>query len=138
MRRIDGLFLQIAVVYLLAGMSLGIFMGISEDHSQTATHAHINLLGWASMGIYAVVYRTWPASASSPLAAWHFWIANVGALVLLVGVAGIMAGHEAFGPVAAVGSIISLIGAVLFAIIVYTQVGLAQMSSRAEPLSAGD
>src|SRR5438477_251820 len=80
MKGIDGLFLRTAVVYAIAGMALGIFMAISEDHSQMPTHAHMNLLGWVSMALYAAVYRLWPEAARSPLAPWHFWIANLGAV----------------------------------------------------------
>jgi len=138
MKGIDGLFLRTAVVYAIAGMALGIFMAISEDHSQMPTHAHMNLLGWVSMALYAVVYRVWPEAARSPLAPWHFWIANLGAVVVTIGVAGIMAGHEErFGPIAGVGSILSLIGMLIFAVIVYTRISLARpISSRAEALGA--
>jgi cbb3-type cytochrome oxidase subunit 1 len=138
MRGIDGRFLRAAVLYALAGMALGIFMALSDDRSQMPTHAHMNLLGWASMALYAVVYRVWPEAARSPLAPWHFWIANLGMLVLVVGVAGIMAGREEpFGPIAGVGSILSLIGMLLFAAIVYTRVGVGRVRShRAEPLNA--
>jgi len=139
MKGIDGLFLRVSVVYFLAGMLLGIFMGMSDDHSQMPTHAHVNLLGWASMALYALVYRSWPEAAHSSLAPWHFWIANVGSLVLVVGVAGIMAGHEAtFDPIVVVGSIHSLVGALLFAIIVYTRIGLARHSGHAELRDAAD
>lgn len=125
MSGIDRLFLRTAVLYVLAGMSLGIFMAVSDDHTQMPTHAHMNLLGWASMALYAVVYRVWPEAARSPLAPWHFWIANLGTLVVVIGVAGIMAGHEeSFGPIAGVGAILSLIGMLLFATIVYTRVGV--------------
>jgi hypothetical protein len=138
MKGIDGLFLRVAVVYVLAGTALGIFMAISDDHSQMPTHAHLNLLGWASMALYAVVYRVWPEAARSPLAAWHFWLANLGTLVAVVGVAGIMAGHEeSFGPIAGVGSITALIGMLLFAIIVFSRVGVAEpLAGRAGSLGA--
>lgn len=130
MSGIDRLFLRTAVLYVLAGMSLGIFMAVSDDHTQMPTHAHMNLLGWASMALYAVVYRVWPEAARSPLAPWHFWIANLGTLVVVIGVAGIMAGHEeSFGPIAGVGSILSLIGMLLFATIVYTRVGVTPARS---------
>jgi hypothetical protein len=139
-RGIDGLFLRTAVIYVLAGMSLGIFMALSNDHSQMPTHAHMNLLGWASMALYAVVYRVWPEAARSPLASWHFWIANLGTLVVVIGVAGIMAGHEqTFGPLAGVGSILSLVGMLLFAVIVYTRVGVTRsLSLGVEPAGAAD
>ena len=139
MRGIDGLFLRIAVVYVIVGMALGIFMAISEDHSQMPTHAHMNLLGWASMALYAVVYRVWPEAARSPLAAWHFWTANAGTLIVTVGVAGVMADHPAFEPVAATGSFLSLIGMVLFAVIVYTRIGGAQdLAAAGARLNAAD
>lgn len=130
MSGIDRLFLRTAVLYVLAGMSLGIFMAVSDDHTQMPTHAHMNLLGWASMALYAVVYRVWPEAARSPLAPWHFWIANLGTLVVVIGVAGIMAGNEeSCGPIAGVGSILSLIGMLLFATIVYTRVGVTRARS---------
>ena len=63
MKRIDGLFLRLAVAYLFAGMLLGIFMGMSDDHSQMPTHAHINLLGTLLLAI--IVYtRIGPAQVS--------------------------------------------------------------------------
>jgi cbb3-type cytochrome oxidase subunit 1 len=140
MKSIDQLFLRIAVIYVLAGMALGIFMAMSADHSQMPTHAHMNLMGWASMALYAVIYRAWPEAARSPLARWHFWLANLGTLVLSIGVGGTMAGHEqSFEPIAGIGSIISLIGMLLFAIIVYTRVRVAQpLAGRAESLGPAD
>jgi Na+/melibiose symporter-like transporter len=138
MRGIDGWFLRTAVAYVLAGMALGIFMALSDDHSQMPTHAHMNLLGWASMALYAVVYRVWPETARSALAPWHFWIANLGTLAVVIGVAGIMAGHDqVFGPLAGVGSILSLIGMLLFAVIVFTRIRVAPAGSRSpSPIGA--
>lgn len=127
MRGIDGLFLRSAVLYAVAGMALGIFMAVSNDHSQMPTHAHMNLLGWASLALYAVVYRVWPEAARSALAPWHFGIANLGTLVVVIGVGGIMAGHEeTFGPIAGIGAILSLIGMLLFAGIVYGRVAVGR------------
>jgi hypothetical protein len=119
MMRIDGLFLRIAVIYMLVGIALGIVMAMSEDHSQMPTHAHINLAGWASMALYAIVYRTWPEAAASRFAWWHFWLANIGTLALVVGVAGIMLGYPGAEPVAAVGSLVMLLSIVLFAAIIF-------------------
>ena len=75
---IDICFLRLAAVYALIGMSLGIWMGVSGDHGQFPTHAHINLVGWVSFAIYGLVYRLYPAAAQSPVAPWHFGLANLG------------------------------------------------------------
>jgi len=78
--RIDVAFLRIALLYTVAGMIMGIFMGVINDHSLMPAHAHIQLVGWASMALYALIYRAWPGMMTSALAKWHFWLANIGAL----------------------------------------------------------
>ncbi|HEY2890337.1 MAG TPA: hypothetical protein VGJ31_06895 [Dongiaceae bacterium] len=122
MANIDRWFLRVAVVYALLAMALGIAMGISEDHSQMPTHAHLNLVGWVSMAIYALVYRQWPAAAQSKLALIHFWTANAGAILLNLGVYGLMSGNAALAPVAVAGSLVTIAGMLIFAFIVYTKV----------------
>ena len=136
MRGIDALFLRIAVLYVIAGMALGIFMALSEDHTMMPAHAHMNLLGWVSMALYAAVYRIWPETAQSPLARWHFWLANIGTLVGVVGIAGIMAGYpDRFGPVAGIGAIVALASMLVFAAIVYARVPIARSAEgSAKPL----
>jgi hypothetical protein len=121
MAHIDRWFLRIAVIYALVGMVLGIAMGISEDHSEFPAHAHVNLVGWVSMAIYALVYRQYPAAAASGLARLHFWIANAGALLLTVGVYLILRGMPALEPVIIIGSLLTLLGMLLFAVIVSTK-----------------
>ncbi|HEX3064316.1 MAG TPA: hypothetical protein VHQ39_02490 [Dongiaceae bacterium] len=122
MANIDRWFLRVAVIYALLAMALGIAMGISEDHSQAPTHAHLNLVGWVSMAIYALVYRQWQAAGQSKLALIHFWTANAGAILLNLGVYGLMSGNAALTPVAIVGSLVTIAGMLLFAFIVYTKV----------------
>jgi len=41
--------IKMAAIYLVIGILLGIHMGKSHDHTLAPVHAHINLLGWASM-----------------------------------------------------------------------------------------
>jgi hypothetical protein len=122
MANIERWFLRVAVLYALLAMALGIAMGISEDHSQMPTHAHLNLVGWVSMAIYALVYRQWPAAAQSKLALIHFWTANAGAILLNLGVYGLMSGNAALAPVAVAGSLVTIAGMLIFAFIVYTKV----------------
>jgi cbb3-type cytochrome oxidase subunit 1 len=122
MPNIDRWFLRIAVIYALVAMVLGIIMGMTQDHSQMPTHAHLNLVGWASMALYALVYRQYPAASQSRLALAHFWIANVGAVLLCVGVYGLMVGMPAFEPVTSAGALITILGMLTFTGIVYSKV----------------
>jgi hypothetical protein len=122
MANIDRWFLRVAVIYALVAMLLGITMGISQDHSQMPTHAHLNLVGWVSMALYALVYRQWPAAGQNRLAVIHFWVANAGAILLNAGVYALMSGNMALEPVAIAGSLVSIAGMLLFAFIVWTKV----------------
>ena len=132
MVRLDGLFLRVAVLYALAGLGLGIAMAMAQDHSLMPAHAHINLLGWATMALYALVYRAWPEAAEGAAAWMHFWLANIGALALVTGVSGIYAGYpESFEGVAIVGSLLTLLAMLLFTVIVFRRVPAMRESRRA-------
>ena len=122
MPNIDRWFLRIAVIYALVAMVLGIVMGISEDHTQMPTHAHLNLVGWASMALYALVYRQYPAAGQSRLALAHFWVANIGAVLLTAGVYVLMAGMTSLSFIVISGSLITILGMLIFTAIVYSKV----------------
>lgn len=80
------LFITIAIVYAVIGMVVGIMMGVTEDFNYGDLHAHINLVGWASMAVFGLVYRSYPEMAKSPLTRVHFWVANVGVVTFLAGI----------------------------------------------------
>jgi hypothetical protein len=112
-------FLRLSVLYALAGVALGIFMAASHDLSQMPTHAHINLLGFVSTAIYGFFYRAYPAAEQSWMARTHFWVANLGFVVLMGFVAAFHAGVAAAEMGAAAMSVVVLLGLVLFAVIVF-------------------
>lgn len=85
-------FLVMGAVYLLLGICLGMYMGASEDHSLAPLHAHINLLGFTLMTIFGLAYRVMPQMAEGGLAKAQFWLHQVGALLLLVGLYVLMSG----------------------------------------------
>src|ERR1700752_4570618 len=85
MIRIDIGFLLLATLCLIAGVSLGIAMGIAHDFQFAPIHAHMNLVGWASLAIFGLVYRAYPMLAQSRLGTVHFAVSAVAALVFLSG-----------------------------------------------------
>src|SRR5690349_21350353 len=91
--RIDRMFLVLAIVCLLIGIGLGIYMGVREDFRLIPVHAHINLVGWASLGLFSLVYRVYPGLSSSPFARAHFWLAAPSALMLPLGIYVVMVGY---------------------------------------------
>jgi cbb3-type cytochrome oxidase subunit 1 len=102
-----------AAAYALAGMGFGIVMAASHDHSLMTVHAHLNLLGWVSMAIYGLFYHAVPMAAATRLARIHVGVATLGLWIMIPGVAMAVLGMTE-GP-AIVGSLLTILGMVLFA-----------------------
>jgi len=112
MKRIDVYFLLLAVVLLLAGAGLGIKMGSSEDFTLTPVHAHLNLAGWASLGLFGLTYRAYPQLAERRLALFHFILSALGAIILPIGIGlAVLKGQPAL---AIIGSVLWFGGVLLF------------------------
>ena len=110
----SSLCFRAAVVFVVAGMAWGIQMAMSQDHTAMPAHAHLNLLGWVSLFLIGIYYRLHPAldGARAALAQVGIWIA--GTVVMTVGI-GLVHGGVAIGePLAAVGSLIVLVGMLTF------------------------
>lgn len=106
-----------ALIYAVLGMTLGVAMGITENHAQMPTHAHMLVIGWVSFSLFGFFYHLFPAAEKGRLATAQFWLAEASLLIMLVGLVQIFAGRmEAGTPFAAAGSIGMLTSMILFAI----------------------
>jgi hypothetical protein len=115
----SSLCFRAGVLILIAGMAWGLEMGVSDDHSTLAAHAHLNLLGFVALFLIGIYYRLNPSVESDALAKPQVWIWIVGTLALTLGVALLHSGHPIGDPFAAIGSIIVLLDAILFAWLVF-------------------
>ena len=86
MKNVDRWFILIGLLYGTFGFAFGIWVGINERFDQAHLHAHINLVGFASMVLFGLLYRAFPALAESKLAGIHFVLFNLGAIVFLAGI----------------------------------------------------
>ena len=87
MKRLDLKFLLLGAIMLTGGVTLGIVMAIRHDFTLAPVHAHINLVGWASLSLFGIVYKLYPEMAKSRLAAAHFMLAAPAALLFPAGIA---------------------------------------------------
>lgn len=117
---ISVLLLRVSIVLGLVGISAGIVMGIQQDFTLAPAHAHLNLLGFVTLFLSGLYYQTTPGAAQSLLAKIQAWIAIVGGIVFPAGIAterlGIFGGSHLL---VSAGSIIVLLGMVLFAVVVF-------------------
>lgn len=111
--------LKLAVLYLIVGVGLGIFMAASHDHSMFPVHAHLNLLGWVSMALFGLFLRACPDAASSRLAKVHFWLYVPSHFVQMVLLAALFRGNPAVEPALAAASMLVAAAIVCFAILVW-------------------
>ncbi|MBI1415858.1 MAG: cytochrome-c oxidase [Limimaricola sp.] len=111
-------FLVMGCLYLIAGISIGMYMGASTDHTLVPAHAHINLLGFTLMSVFGLVYRVVPAMAESGLATAHFWLHQVGTLLLVTMLVLLLTGRiaeTAMFPVAPIAEVLVMLGVLSFA-----------------------
>lgn len=103
-----------AVIVGLVGMSWGIYMAISQDHSTMPAHAHLNLLGWVSLFLFGIFYRLHPPLDTTRIALWQVCVWVIGTISLTVGVTMLHSGRSAGEPFAGVGAIVLLADMMLF------------------------
>ena len=109
------IWLKLAVVYLIVGISLGIAMGASQNFTLRPVHAHINLLGWTTMALAGLIYSVFPKAGESRLARLHFWLLNLALPVMMGALGMLLFGHVGIAPVLAVSEIIAALAIVAFA-----------------------
>ena len=121
MKRFDRAYLIWALCYAAAGMGLGIYMGISGNHGQFVTHAHIMLVGFVTSLVYAVIYRLWVPAPSRALATTQFILHQAGALTMFAGlllIYGHAAPEERVGPIMGPAAIAVILGVLLMLVMV--------------------
>src|SRR3954447_3972321 len=109
-------FIKIAVLYLVLGVTLGVVMGMMGVFTFMPVHAHLNLLGWASLALVGLVYHAFPQAAETRLATIHFWLHNVGLPPLMISLALLLAGNPAVEPVVGICSLVVASGILVFVV----------------------
>jgi hypothetical protein len=111
-----GRLIKLAVIYLVCGMSLGLYMGSAQDFQFHSVHAHINLLGWTSLALAALVFHVFPDLAETRLSKIWFWAYNLTVPVGLVALAFEVSGAKWAGPLLGISMTAVWATGILFAI----------------------
>ncbi len=128
MRISDFCFLS-AVLAALCGMSLGIHMGLAQDFTLAPAHAHLNLLGWVTMGLFGLYHRGIEGGRlgwiQAGVGAYGFW-------AMPIGLAAHLSGDDRLEMLVVTGSLAALSSMALFGAVVVREV----MRRRAGPQTA--
>jgi len=93
--RYDLIFITTALLCLLVGEGLGIYMGISQNFTLSPAHAHLNMLGWVTLGAFGLMHRAFPGLATSRLAGAQCALAIIFNLAMPAGLAFMLMGGAA-------------------------------------------
>ena len=81
------------------------------------------VLSWLSFFGFRHYYQLFPDVAGALAAKVHFWLTQLSAPVLFVGLLGLYGGYPEMDPEAAIGSIVYAVSFLSFAIVVFSKVG---------------
>jgi len=118
---LDKKYLLCGLSYAVVGMLLGIYMGMSKDHSQFVTHAHLLLVGFVASFVYGAIHKLWLTGTGPGVANFQFILHHVSALVMLTGLFlmfGKYVPEELAGPILGIASIGVLTGMLLMMVMV--------------------
>jgi hypothetical protein len=127
------IWIKIAVVYLLLGVTLGIFMGTSQNFTLRPVHAHVNLLGWTTLALAGLIYSVFPQAGESKLAKAHFWLMNLSLPVMMGALALLVSGKTAVVPVLAASEMAAAAAIVTFALNVFLNLGTGAAPAATQP-----
>jgi hypothetical protein len=122
--RYDLIFIVTALICLLVGESLGIWMGINENFLLVPAHVHLNLLGWVTLALFGLMHRAYPALATSRMAAFQCWFAVVANIVMPAGLVVMLLTREP--TLVKLGSLAVILATLLFVIMFIRKVALAK------------
>jgi hypothetical protein len=83
MPRISAAFFLFGGLCVLAGMILGMHMGATENFLLAPAHAHLNLVGWATMALYGTFYTLTRHSKLLWLPRINFLLSALGTILMV-------------------------------------------------------
>lgn len=118
--RLSQLCFAIGSLTAVAGIGLGIYMGIAQDHTLVPVHVHLNLIGWVSLFLIGLYYHTRPASETTALARFQVGAVAAGYLAFTAGLASLLAYPSPLAmPMTVTGALLVGAGMLVFAVIVW-------------------
>lgn len=114
MPKVSFAFFATAVLFVLVGMGLGMMMGATEDFHLAPVHAHLNLMGWASMGLMGTFYALAGEQAPRRLAWVNYGLMTAAVLMMAPSLGLLLSGNKAADPVLAASGVTAMAGMLSF------------------------
>ena len=109
----DAKYVVCALSFAAVGLSLGVFMGATHNHSELVAHAHILLIGFVVSFIYGIIHRLWLVQPNRTIATVQFLLHLAATITISVGLFllyGNIVAAPALDPVLGIASVGVLLG----------------------------
>lgn len=121
-----SLWARTGLIYFLATMAFGLYLGFTGQFGASSPHAHLGLLGWLSALAFAFLHAIAdPEGRIGGGARLHWILHNVGVLVHAVALWLTIQGRP-LGMVIGIGGLIIILATLLFIALVWTRLGTRQ------------
>jgi hypothetical protein len=124
MARLPLAFFSAAALSAIGGMIWGIMMAASNDHGMMPAHAHLNLMGWATLALMGTFYAL--TRQAGRLGWLNFALSAASIVVTIPSLALVLSGNKAAEAGATIGAILALLGMLTFAFVVVSHWRSAQ------------
>jgi hypothetical protein len=93
-------------------MAWGMYMGSHQDFTMAPAHAHLNLVGWASLALMGTFYQL---SGKGGRLGWlNFALSTAAVLVMIPFLAMFLGGKQTAEPAVIGGSVLAILGMLTF------------------------
>jgi hypothetical protein len=103
------LWARTALLWFLATMIFGMYLGITQQFGMSSPHAHMGLLGWVSSALFAFLWSFAAADDRPRFAAGHWAVHNLGVVTMVVGLFMTLKGRD-MGPMIGMGGLVVVLG----------------------------
>jgi hypothetical protein len=112
MSRLALAFFTTGALCVLGGMVWGMAMAASNDHTMMPAHAHLNLMGWATLALMGTFYQL---SGRNDRLGWaNYWISTAAVVIAIPSLAMLLGGNAAAEKFTIAGSVLATLGMVTF------------------------
>lgn len=112
MRKLPLAFFTAAALCVTVGMVWGAIMGSNEDFALAPAHAHLNLVGWATLALMGAFYAL---SGRGGRAGWiNFALSAAAVVVMIPSLALYLGGKKAAQPGVIAGTALAILGMLTF------------------------
>jgi len=128
LNRMSALWARTALAWFVVVVTLGFYMGVTEQFQFAPSHAHIGVLGWLSSGVFAALYGIMGERGPGGLAPGLHWAAHtLGTASMTAGLfAAIGLGYQSLMAMVVMGSTLIILSVFWAAIMLWPRLSPAR------------